>query len=149
MRLGCPSFRLAAVCFLAVLLSGPLLWYATSSFGEMLAALVTTALVAACLRRAGGPVVGLLLVLAGLSKDTALPFLVLLGLGSSLLNPGWAERGFRTYCVRNTPPNSSKAARSILSILSCLEAHETLWRPKGMRPIPMLLARSLSSTSSQ
>src|SRR5207249_4558560 len=84
---------------LAVLLSGPLLWYATSSFGEMLAALVTTALVAACLRRAGAALVGLLLVLAGLSKDTALPFLLLLGLGSSLLNPGWAERGFRRRLV--------------------------------------------------
>jgi hypothetical protein len=87
--------RPAAIFFLAVLLSGPLAWYATSSFGEMPAALVTLAMVVACRSRAGGVLPAALFVLAGLSKDTAFPFLLLLGLGSSMLNPAWARTDFR------------------------------------------------------
>jgi hypothetical protein len=90
----------ASLFFLAVLLSGPLLWYAISSFGEMLAALATLAMVAACWRRSGSLLAGLLLVVAGISKDTALPFLLLLGFGSSMLNPAWRESSFRARRLR-------------------------------------------------
>jgi hypothetical protein len=87
--------RPAAIFFVAVLLSGPLAWYATSSFGEMLAALATLAMVVACRHRAGGALPAALFVLAGLSKDTAFPFLLLIGLGASTLNPLWTRPGFR------------------------------------------------------
>jgi hypothetical protein len=87
--------RPAALFFIGVLVSGPLTWYATSSFGEMLAALVTLAMVAACWLRAGSLLAAVLFVLAGLSKDTAFPFLLLLGLGASVLNPAWEEPAYR------------------------------------------------------
>jgi hypothetical protein len=87
--------RPAGIFFVAMLLSGPLAWYATSSFGEMLAALATLAMVVACRYRAGGALPAALFVLAGLSKDTAFPFLLLLGLGASTLNPRWSRPGFR------------------------------------------------------
>jgi hypothetical protein len=87
--------RPASLFFLAVLLSGSLTWYATSSFGEMLAALVILAMVATCWRGAGSSLAAVLFVLAGLSKDTALPFLLLLGLGASFLNPAWESPAFR------------------------------------------------------
>jgi hypothetical protein len=87
--------RPAAIFFLAVLLSGPLAWYATSSFGEMLAALATLAMVVACRYRAGGALAAALFILAGLSKDTAFPFLLLLGFGASTFNPSWTRPEFR------------------------------------------------------
>ncbi len=61
-----------------VLVTGPLLWYARASFGEMLAALLILAYAVACVRGAGPAVTALLFVSAGLTKETALPFLVLM-----------------------------------------------------------------------
>ena len=66
--------------FVAVLISGPLLKYSNSTFGEMLAAAVTLGFVVACRDRAPGWKIFIFFILAALSKDTAVPFLLLLGL---------------------------------------------------------------------
>jgi hypothetical protein len=68
----------AAAAGVLVLVSGPLLWYARASFGEMLAAFLILAYTTACLRQVRPVVTGLLLVAAGLTKETALPFLLLI-----------------------------------------------------------------------
>jgi hypothetical protein len=75
LRLRSPAVAAAGALVLA---TGPLLWYARASFGEMLAALLVLAFTAACLRGARPAVTALLLVLAGLTKETALPFLLLI-----------------------------------------------------------------------
>lgn len=62
------------------LLTSPFLWYARSSFGETLAAWVTLHFVIAATRsRTSGWKVAGWFFLAGLSKETAFPFLCLLG----------------------------------------------------------------------
>jgi hypothetical protein len=68
----------AAAAGVLVLVSGPLLWYARASFGEMLAAFLILAYTAACLGGARPAVTAVLLVAAGLTKETALPFLLLI-----------------------------------------------------------------------
>ena len=68
--------------FVALLLCSPLLHYAHSSFGEMLAAAVTLGLAIACAERAPPWKVFLFFLLAALSKDTAAPFLVLLAIAA-------------------------------------------------------------------
>src|SRR5258708_27026825 len=68
--------------FLAVLLSGPLLWYGHSTFGEMLAALMTMGFVIACSEKAPAWKIFLFFVLASGSKDTGFPFLFLLRLAA-------------------------------------------------------------------
>jgi hypothetical protein len=83
------------VLLLIVLLSGTLLWYLHASFGEPLAAAVTGAMVVACWRSRRHFGAAALLFLAGLSKDTAVPFLLLLGLGASVGGPNWADASFR------------------------------------------------------
>jgi hypothetical protein len=75
--------RVAAL-LVAVLLMGPLAWYAHTTFGEPLAALVTLALVVACAEGAPAPVVFGLALLGGLSKDTAAPFLALLAVAAAM-----------------------------------------------------------------
>jgi hypothetical protein len=75
--LGARSQPVAAAAVL-VLVTGPLLWYARASFGEMLAAFLILACTAACVRGAGPAATGLLFVLAGLTKETALPCLLLI-----------------------------------------------------------------------
>ena len=69
----------AATVVVVVLAAGPLLWYARSSFGEMLAALLILVFVEAVLSRRGAVAVAGTLWLAGITKETALPFLLVLG----------------------------------------------------------------------
>lgn len=89
------SSRRLALLFLAVLLSGPLPWYARSTFGEMVAAFLTLAFIVACRQRADHALVITLFFLSGISKDIASPFLLFLGFAASTVNPGWQETGFR------------------------------------------------------
>lgn len=77
----------AGVGVVLVLLASPLLWYSWSTLGESLAACAWMAFVAAALLRAPAPVLALSLALAGISKETALPFLVVLGVASLLWTP--------------------------------------------------------------
>ena len=58
----------------ATLVASPLLWYGTAAFGEALAAAVIIAAVAAALLRARASVVGSLVVLACITKETNPPF---------------------------------------------------------------------------
>jgi hypothetical protein len=68
----------AATAGVLVLVSGPLLWYSRASFGEMLAAFLILAYTAACLRGSGSIVTAVLFVCAAMTKETALPFLLLI-----------------------------------------------------------------------
>lgn len=77
---------------LVVLLGSPFLWYATASFGEALQSFVILAFVAAVVRGAPPWVIVLVTTAAGLSKETALPFLVLLGVSACLVRAGTAWR---------------------------------------------------------
>lgn len=77
--LGRRALRGWAPVLLATMLGGPLLFYATAGFGEMLAAF--TALAFLTLLLVGRPgAAGAVLALACLGKETAAPFLVALGL---------------------------------------------------------------------
>jgi len=71
--------RLVATAAVLVVASGLLLHYANTSFGEMLAAFVTTSFVASWLQRRRPSLVGTMALVACLSKETALPFVALLG----------------------------------------------------------------------
>jgi hypothetical protein len=63
-----------------LMMSGALLWYSHSTFAEMCAAFLTLAFTAGCLLRFPGWMTAVLLILAGSTKEMALPFLLLLGL---------------------------------------------------------------------
>jgi hypothetical protein len=69
-----------ALLYVVVLLSGPLIWYGHSSFGEMLAAAVTLGFVVACRESTSAWRIVLLCILVTISKDTAFPFAFMLGL---------------------------------------------------------------------
>jgi hypothetical protein len=69
----------SAALVVAVLVAGPLLWYARSSFGEMLAAFLILLFVEAVLSRRSTAAVAGTFWLAGITKETALPFLLVLG----------------------------------------------------------------------
>jgi hypothetical protein len=84
-----------AILLLTVLLSGTMLWYLHTSFGEPLAAAFTLAAVVACLRDRRHWWASVLLLLAGVSKDTAAPFLLVLGVGASIANPRWSDPSWR------------------------------------------------------
>jgi hypothetical protein len=71
--------RPVAVAAVLVLASGVLFHYATRSFGEMVATFAAAALAAAWLRRRSPGLVALLALLTGLTKETAFPFIALLG----------------------------------------------------------------------
>ncbi len=71
--------RPVAIFALLVLGSGLLLHYANRSFGEMVASFFSLALVAAWLRRRGLWLLALLAFLTSLTKETAFPFIGLLG----------------------------------------------------------------------
>ncbi len=77
------GFRRLSWLFLAVLLSSPLLWYGNSTFGEMLAAMVTCGFVIACREKAPPWKIFLFFLLASISKDTAFLFLFILGFVAS------------------------------------------------------------------
>ncbi len=72
--------RWAAALGALVVAAGPLLYYANSTFGEMTAAALTAAVVAAVLLRVPPWLLALAVLLAGVSKETAPPFLVAMGL---------------------------------------------------------------------
>jgi hypothetical protein len=71
--------RPVAIFALLVLGSGLFLHYSNRSFGEMVAAFFSLALVAAWLRRRGLWLLALLAFLTSLTKETAFPFIGLLG----------------------------------------------------------------------
>jgi len=71
--------RPVAIFALLVLGSGLFLHYANRSFGEMVAAFFAVALAASWLRRRGVGLVALLAFLTSLTKETAFPFIGLLG----------------------------------------------------------------------
>lgn len=71
--------RPVAIVALLVLGSGLFLHYANRSFGEMVAAFFAVALAASWLRRRGVGLVALLAFLTSLTKETAFPFIALLG----------------------------------------------------------------------
>lgn len=83
-RLGRPALAVAATL---VMLVSPLPWYAWSTFGESLGALACLGFVAAAALRAPAPVLALTLIAAGQTKETALPFVLLLGIGAILWSP--------------------------------------------------------------
>jgi hypothetical protein len=87
--------RAGAILLVAVLLSGPFVWYAHSSFGEPLAAAVTLAAVVAAWKDRRQPALVSSFVLAAISKDTSVPFLFLLTLAASTGSPNWADVRFR------------------------------------------------------
>lgn len=70
--LGRDLFVYSAFC-------SPLLWYAQTSFNEMTAAMLTLAFMISALLRARGWVIALLFLAAGMTKEIAFPFLLLLG----------------------------------------------------------------------
>lgn len=70
----------AAPLLVASVLASPLLWYASSGFGEALACFFVTLYIVALVLRWPSAVVALALIGGGLSKETALPFLLAFGL---------------------------------------------------------------------
>lgn len=72
------STTIAATAAL-VMLTGPLLWYSHSTYGEALAAFLILAFTVAGLLRAPNRFLIPLFVLAGVTKDVAFPFLLLIG----------------------------------------------------------------------
>jgi hypothetical protein len=87
--------------FAFVLLSGPLLWYARSSFGEMLAAFFTLSFAARCRERSPGPWIVVDGILAGISKETSFPFLFILGCVASFGDAErWKDREFISSRIR-------------------------------------------------
>lgn len=66
--------------FLLVVSSGPTLFYARTTFSETLATGLLVGLVAATVLQVPGPIVGLAALAASLTKETAYPFVALLGL---------------------------------------------------------------------
>ena len=83
-----------AASALLLVLSGPLIHYAASAFGEMLAAFAFVAVVYSVARRAPMPAVIGATWLAGISKDTAVPFVILIVaavLLGGLSRPRWRD----------------------------------------------------------
>ena len=93
--------RPMAIGLVLVLLSSPLLWYARTSFGEMLAAYFTLSFAVRC--GEAKPSAGLYVdgFLAGISKETAFLFLPILGVAAAASNPIFRQdRAARNAFVR-------------------------------------------------
>jgi hypothetical protein len=71
------------VLFVAALASGPVLWYGHASFNEMLAAALTLTLVILLLARTGSVWIVATILGTSIAKDTSLPFVVVLALGTA------------------------------------------------------------------
>ena len=71
--------RKEAAIGVLIMITSPLLWYSHSTFGEMASAFLILAFTAASLTKARGWIIALLFVLAGSTKEVALPFLFLIG----------------------------------------------------------------------
>ena len=83
-----------AAAALLLLLSGPLLVYAAQTFSEMLAAGAFVAVVYSLARRAPVIAIGAAAWMAGISKDTAIPFVLLLAaviIFRATGRPRWAD----------------------------------------------------------
>ena len=95
--------RRSALVFTAIMLSGPMLWYARSTFAEVLGAFCTLGLVVACWEQAKSWQIFCWFVAAGISKDTIFPFLFMLALLSTQIGrqPGgdWTVRRSRLGLV--------------------------------------------------
>ncbi|WNG37592.1 hypothetical protein F0U61_30820 [Archangium violaceum] len=74
-----PRSRPVAVMAELVLCSGLFIHYSNRSFGEMVSAFLSAALAAAWLRRRGAGLVAVLAFLTSLTKETAFPFIGLIG----------------------------------------------------------------------
>ncbi|HET8539378.1 MAG TPA: hypothetical protein VFL83_05855 [Anaeromyxobacter sp.] len=81
----------AAALALAAWLGGYGLAYANTTFGEVLTGFLALAFAVGCARRWPWAATGVLGLLAGLGKETAPPFLALIGASASLLPPGGAR----------------------------------------------------------
>lgn len=81
-RIGQPAWTWG---FLAVVLSGPLIVYARTTFGEALATALLVCLVAATTLRAPPQIVALAVLAASLTKETSYPFVAALGVLGLLL----------------------------------------------------------------
>jgi hypothetical protein len=77
--------RFAPLLFISALLLSPLLWFSRSGFGEMLAAFCTLGLVISCCLDLSWLMIMIFMILAGISKETAAPFLLLLGACASAI----------------------------------------------------------------
>jgi len=84
-----------AILLVTVLLSGTLLWYLHASFGEPLAAVVTLAAAVASWHGRRHLAAAMFLFLAGLSKDTAVPFLFVLCVAVSIGAERWTDPAWR------------------------------------------------------
>lgn len=76
-RVGAPAM---GPLFAGAVLASGLVWYATTTFGEALAALLTVCVVAAIVLRAPVAGVGVAAFAAGITKETAPPFVALLAI---------------------------------------------------------------------
>jgi hypothetical protein len=85
-----------------VTITSPLLWYSHSTFGEMASAFLILAFTAACLMRAPSWLVASLFVLAGSTKEVALPFLLAIGV----------------LCVLVEAPAKSRKRRGVMLIVA-------------------------------
>jgi len=77
--------------FLIVLLTSPFLYYGNATWGEMVAALLVVCFTASALLRLSPPLIAAAAFLATLTKETAFPFLVAIGLLSLWL--AWHRTG--------------------------------------------------------
>jgi hypothetical protein len=88
---------IAPLLVLAGLVS-PLLWYGDSGFGEALAAAATTTMVVSILLGWNGAVTAFACCLAVISKETALPFVVVFGAAAIALRLH-STRSFRSHAI--------------------------------------------------
>ncbi len=95
-RVGHPQLRWV---FLLAAISGPVLAYGSSTWGEMLAAALLTLLVAAALLPAHPALVGLAAFGAGLTKETGYPFVIGLALVSLLWARGRTGTSIRRHVL--------------------------------------------------
>jgi hypothetical protein len=80
-----PRSRSSALIGILVMITGNILTYGRSTYGEMAAAFLITGLISSLLRRKSPLEIAAWVFFAGLTKDTALPFLGLLAATSLLL----------------------------------------------------------------
>ena len=88
--------------FMLTLLSGPLLWYARTTFGEALAAGLLVAFVAATTAPTSPPLVALAALAASWTKETTYPFLIVLGLLGLLVARRRTGMRIRSHAVWGT-----------------------------------------------
>jgi hypothetical protein len=105
--------EVVAILFVAVLLSGPFLWYGHASFSELLATALALAMVILLLDGAGPVWVVLTMLGASIAKDTSLPFVALLALGTAF---DAAPAGARWYQRLRLPTIAAGAVLSAVVV---------------------------------